>query len=142
MSYTIGQVAQKMGLTTHTLRFYDKEGLLPFDQKNAAGVRVFSDSDIEWLVIVECLKGTGLQLKEIKQYIDWCKAGDSTLQKRLDLFKRQKKRLEEQQAQIRQYMEKINYKIAYYEEALAHGSVDILKRNACLAAEKKRVFGQ
>ena len=140
MRYSICQVAQKIGLTTHTLRYYDKEGLLPFVHKNSAGLRVFSEEDIDWLVVIECLKGTGMQLKDIKQYIDWCQEGDKTISKRLEMFKRQKHKLEEQQKLLRQYMEKINYKIAYYTEAEAKGSIDEAKKNQFLTAEKERIF--
>ena len=140
MGYSIGQVAKKMGLTTHTLRYYDKEGLLPFVKKSGSGLRVFSDEDMEWLVVIECLKGTGMSLKNIKQYIDWCLEGDATIDKRLEMFKRQKNKLEEQMAELQKYLEKINYKIAYYTEASKSGSVDAVKRNAYLAAEKKRIF--
>lgn len=140
MGYTIGQAAYKLGLTTHTLRFYDKEGLLPFVGKNKSGMRVFSDQDLEGLVIINCLKETGLSLKEIKKYIDWCQAGNSTLSARLNLFIQQKQRLEEQMCRLQKHMEKIDYKIAYYKEAVSAGSDNILKKNACLALEKKRVF--
>ncbi len=140
MRYSIGQVAQKMGLTAHTLRYYDKEGLLPFVKKNSSGLRMFSDEDIDWLVVIECLKGTGMQLKDIKQYIDWCQEGDATICRRLEMFKRQKAKLEEQQRQLQQYMEKINYKIAYYTEAATKGSVDQAQKNKNLAAERERIF--
>ena len=140
MRYSIGQVAQKIGLTTHTLRYYDKEGLLPFVHKNSAGLRIFSEGDIDWLVVIECLKGTGMQLKDIKQYIDWCQEGDKTISQRLEMFKRQKHKLEEQQKLLRQYMEKINYKIAYYTEAEAKGSIDEAQKNQFLTAEKERIF--
>lgn len=66
MRYSIGQVAKKLGLTAHTLRYYDKEGLLPFVRKGSSGARVFEDEDVDWLIIIECLKGTGMQLKDIK----------------------------------------------------------------------------
>ena len=112
MSYTIGQAAQKMGLTAYTLRFYEKEGLLPFVKKCGSGQRVFSDTDIGWLSMIECLKGTGMPLKDIKQYIDWYIEGDSTLQQRLNMFKNQKQRLEEQIAQLHKYMETIDYKLS------------------------------
>ncbi len=140
MRYSIGQVAQKIGLTTHTLRYYDKEGLLPFVRKNSAGLRVFSEEDLDWLVIIECLKGTGMQLKDIKQYIDWCQEGDKTISQRLEMFKRQKQKLEEQQKLLRQYMEKIDYKIAYYSEAAQKGNISEAQKNQCLAAEKERLF--
>ncbi len=141
MRYSIGQAAKKMNLTAHTLRYYDKEGLLPFVQKTSAGQRVFTEQDMEWLVIIECLKETGLQLKEIKQYIDWCQQGDCTLEKRLNMFKQQKKKVEEQIMQMQKNLEKVNFKIAYYEEAVKNGSVDVYKRNKCLAEQKERLFG-
>lgn len=141
MRYSIGQVAKKLGLTAHTLRYYDKEGLLPFVRKGSSGARVFEDEDVDWLIILECLKGTGMQLKDIKKYMDLCQQGDSTIGARLEMFKQQKQRLEEQMALFQQYMEKINYKIAYYTEAAAKGSIDSCKRNKCLAAEKERLFG-
>ena len=140
MGYTIGQVAQKFGLTAHTLRYYDKEGLLPFLKKNASGVRVFSEQDVEWLVIIECLKGTGLQLKDIKRYIDLAQEGNGTLEKRLEMFKRQKEKLKIQMTQLNDYMEKIDYKIAWYEDAIAHGDVNVLERNKKLAVMKEKIF--
>lgn len=141
MRYSIGQVAKKLGLTAHTLRYYDKEGLLPFVKKGSAGARVFEDDDIDWLLILECLKGTGMHLKDIKRYMDLCQIGDSTLQERLQMFQSQKVKIEEQMAQLVQYMEKIDFKIAYYKEAVKNGSIDIYERNKCLADAKKRIFG-
>ena len=141
MGYTIGQAATKMGLTAHTLRYYDKEGLLPFVAKSSSGLRIFSDSDIEWLVMIECLKGTGMTLKDIKQYIDWYNEGDSTIKQRLEMFKRQKIKLEEQMAQLQKHLEKITFKIAYYTDAAAHGDMNVYERNKTLAAEKDRIFG-
>lgn len=106
MGYSIGQVAKKTGLSTHTLRYYEKEGLLPFVRKNGSGLRVFADSDIGWLEMIECLKGVGMPLKGIKQYIDWYREGDTTLPERLEMFKRQKQNLEQQMAMLNKHMEK------------------------------------
>ncbi len=142
MGYSIGQAAKKMGLTTHTLRYYEKEGLLPFVRKTSSGLRVFSEADLEWLVIIECLKGTGLQIKDIKQYIDWFQEGNSTLQQRLDMFKRQKQKLKSEMEKLNEHMEKINFKIAYYEDAVAHGDTNVFERNKRLSEEKKRLFGK
>ena len=142
MGYSIGQVAKKTGLTAHTLRYYEKEGLLPFVKKNSSGLRVFSDNDIGWLVMIECLKGTGMPLKGIKQYIDWFIEGDSTLEKRLQMFKEQKQKLEEQMAQLQKHMEKIDYKIHLYEEAVKRGGFDKVASNKTLEKERKRIFGE
>lgn len=140
MVYSIGQVAKKLGLSAHTLRYYDKEGLLPFVKKTSSGLRSFAETDVEWLIIIDCLKGTGMTLKDIKQYIDWYIQGDSTLEQRLNMFKQQKIKVAEQLAKLKEFQEKINYKIAYYTEAVNNGSDDVHKRNQCLTEEKKRLF--
>lgn len=136
MGYSIGQVAKKTGLTAHTLRYYQKEGLLPFLQKSSSGLRVFSDNDLGWLGLIECLKETGMPLKDIRQYIDWYLEGDSTLSLRLDMFKNQKNRVEEQIRQFQKHLEKIEYKIALYEEAVKEGSLDKAVANPRLQALK------
>lgn len=142
MGYSIGQVAQKTGLSTHTLRYYEKEGLLPFVKKSGSGLRIFSDSDLGWLAMIECLKETGMPLKGIKQYIDWFIEGDSTLQNRLDMFRAQKTHIEEQIAQLQKHMEKINYKIKLYEEAVKKGSLDIASANKRLREGRNRLFNE
>lgn len=140
MTYSISQVAQKLGLTTHTLRYYDKEGLLPFVKRSSSGLRVFSETDLEWLVIIECLKGTGMQLKDIKIYIDWYIQGDETLQKRLDMFIAQKQKIATQMKQLEKHMEKIDYKIKYYQDAIKNGGSNKQKNSECINEEKKRIF--
>ena len=91
MNYTIGEMAKKIGVAPSALRYYDKEGLLPFVERSEGGIRMFKDSDIEWLNIIECLKKTGMSIKEIKKFIDWCIEGDSTIDKRLALIDKQRK---------------------------------------------------
>ena len=72
MIYTVGEMAKKVGVASSTLRYYDKEGILPFIERSAGGKRIFKDSDMEWLSIIECLKKTGMPIKEIKKFVDWC----------------------------------------------------------------------
>lgn len=95
---------------------------------------------MELLSIIECLKGTGMQIKDIKQYIGWLIEGNSTLDKRLEMFRRQKQRLQEQMDQLKKHMEKINFKIEFYGDAVAHGDTDVFERNTHLVAEKERIF--
>ena len=83
MFYTVGEMAKKLNVAPSTLRYYDKEGLLPFVERSGGGIRMFKDSDFEWLSIIECLKKTGMPIKEIKHFIDWCIEGDSTIDQRL-----------------------------------------------------------
>ena len=139
-TYSIGEIAKFMGLTTHTLRFYDKEGLLPNVRKNSAGIRRFTEEDIDWLLVLDCLKSTGLPLKEIRYYIELAQQGNATLNERRDIFIRQKQRIEQQMEILNRNMEKINFKIEYYEEAIKNGEENVFQKNKHLAEEKKRIF--
>lgn len=75
MTYTIAQAAQRCGLTVHTLRYYEKEGLLPYVERTAGGNRMFKEDDFKWLNTINCLKDTGMPIKKIKEFIDYCMQG-------------------------------------------------------------------
>lgn len=122
MEYSISEAAERFGITAHTLRFYDKEGLLPFVDRGAGGRRIFKDGDLGWLRIIECLKETGMPIRGIRNYLELCMKGDRTLQQRLDIMREHKKMMEEKLDEIRRYMKTINFKIKYYETALAAGT--------------------
>lgn len=139
MGYSIGQVSKMTGLGVHTLRYYEKEGLLPFVGKTASGLRVFSDNDLGWLHMIECLKASGMPLKGIKQYIDWYIEGDATLEKRLRLFQQQEKNLEEQQREIEKNMVMIRYKIKLYDLAVQMGSLDKAAQTENMQKERQKL---
>ena len=83
MFYTIGEMAQKLNVAPSTLRYYDKEGLLPFVERSSGGIRMFKDEDMEWLRLLGCLKKAGMPLKEIRSFMDWSRQGDATISQRL-----------------------------------------------------------
>ena len=126
MSYTIGQVAQKMGLTTHTLRFYDKEGLFP-GMRRESGIRKFSEQEIDALRVIECLKRSGLEIKDIKQFMDWCMEGASTYPQRKELFERQRRQVEAEMERMNQVLDMLKFKCWYYEQAIQDGNEDRIK---------------
>jgi Predicted transcriptional regulators len=136
MRYSISQAAEKAGMTAPTLRFYDKEGLLPFVERDQYGSRSFKESDFEWLSIINILKNTGMSIKDIKIYIDWCMDGDYTLENRFELFKKQKELVQSQIDELQKYMDKINYKFWYYETALAAGTESIHTMEQCISQKK------
>ncbi len=115
MSYTIKQAAEKVNLTVHTLRYYDKEGLLPFVSRDKAGNRVFSDGDLDWLGLICCLKNTGMPIKQIAIYIRWCLEGDSSLEARLNLLLQHREAVMQQINALQNTLEVINYKIDHYQ---------------------------
>jgi DNA-binding transcriptional MerR regulator len=113
-----------MNVSVHTLRYYDKEGLLP-DVERVNGRRVFTDKDFGWLKVLNCLKNTGMPIKEIRSYINLCKQGDSTLQERYEIILRQKKSIEQQIEFLQYNLKEINYKEWYYETAIAAGTESV-----------------
>ena len=121
MSYSIKQVADMMGVTTATLRYYDQEGLLPdINRKN--GIRVFEDKDFKWLRVLNCLKNTNMPIKKIKEYCELAKQGDSTLNERYDLIKEQKENILNQIEQLQYYLKEVEFKEWYYKTAIKEGT--------------------
>lgn len=123
--YTIGQVSEMFHLPISTLRYYDKEGLFP-NLERASGIRKFSENEIEALRVIECLKKTGMGIKDIKQFMDWCAEGPSTYVNRKELFESRKKALEEQLQELKRNMAMIKFKCWYYEQAISDGNEDRL----------------
>lgn len=125
MFYTIGEMAKKLDIPPSTLRYYDKEGLMPFVERSGGGIRMFHDSDFEWLSIIECLKKTGMSIKEIKIFIDWCMQGDDTIPQRKALIEKQRQAVLSQIQQMNETLEMLEYKKWYYETAEKAGSCKI-----------------
>ncbi|WP_366247272.1 MerR family transcriptional regulator [Terribacillus aidingensis] len=128
-TYTISEAAKELNVTAYTLRYYDKEGLMPFVERTASGQRLFKESDIADLNIIECLKSTGMPIKEIKTFIDWCTDGDVTLQQRFDMFMERKSVVEKQMEELKETMKLIEHKCFYYKTALEAGTEDIHKND-------------
>ena len=100
MVYTVGEMARLLNVPASTLRYYDKEGLLPFVERSSGGIRMFKDSDYEWLQVIGCLKKAGMSIRDIRQYILLAMQGDSTIGDRLQMFYAQRERLLEQMEQL------------------------------------------
>lgn len=127
MSYTIGEIANLLNITPSTLRYYEKEGLLPSVERTEGGIRVYTQKDVDWLKLIECLKKTQMPIKEIKQFIIWCGEGDKTINKRLELIKRQKAAVLDEISQLNTTLEMLDYKEWYYQTAKEAGTCDIHK---------------
>ena len=124
--YTIGQVAEMFGLPISTLRYYDKQGLFP-NIERVSGIRRFSEAEIEALRVIECLKKAGMEIRDIKQFMDWCEEGPVTYPQRKELFETQKAHMEEEIARMNRTLDMLKFKCWYYEQAIKDGSEDRLK---------------
>ncbi|MNC32584.1 HTH-type transcriptional regulator AdhR [compost metagenome] len=111
-AYTMKEVVERTGITSFTLRFYEKEGVLPAADRDVNGVRKFSEHYIDCVETVQALRSTGLPLAEIKQYVDLYKSGEQTLPQRKTMLTVQKNKVEEQITKLIKTLEKLNYKLA------------------------------
>ena len=125
MSYTIKQAAEIMNVTPTTLRYYDKQGLLPFIERKDSGYRIFSDTDMAMLRVIECLKKSGMSIKDIRQFSEWVQMGDNSLKERYEMFLERKHIVEEQMAELQETLDFINHKCWYYETAIEAGTEKI-----------------
>ena len=121
--YTIGQVSEMFHLPISTLRYYDKQGLLP-NLKRQSGIRRFGENDLECLRVIECLKDSGLEITDIKHYFELCNQGNSTYPDRKALFEMRKAAVEKEIADLQQTLDMLKYKCWYYDTAIADGNED------------------
>jgi len=124
--YTIGQVSKLFGLPISTLRYYDKEGLFP-DMHRTSGIRRFGERELEALRVIECLKKSGMEIRDIKQFMEWCAQGSGTYPQRREMFVRQKAAVEEEIRRMNRVLDMLKYKCWYYGEAMRDGNEDRLR---------------
>ena len=115
--YSIGEISKMFQLPISTLRYYDKEGLFPH-LKRVNGVRQFSESEIETLRVIDCLKKSGLEIKEIKEYMSLCSLGNTTLKQRKEIFVKQKEEVLQEMEKLQKVLSMLNYKCWYYDQAI------------------------
>ena len=127
MLYTIGEMAKLLDIPASTLRYYDKQGLLPFVERSKSGIRMFQEKDYEWLKLIECLKKSVLTLSEIKNYIFMAIRGDETIEDRLQLFLNQKEVITQKITELQETLKVVEYKCWYYETAKKAGTVSVPK---------------
>jgi DNA-binding transcriptional MerR regulator len=113
--YSINDVAEICDLSAYTIRFYDKEGLLPFITRNNTGNRQFSENDLEMIKLICCLKNSGMQIKDIKKYIDLFMVGDSTASMRKQMMIDHRKSVIKQISDLKKQQSIIELKIAFYD---------------------------
>lgn len=124
--YTIGQVSKMFNLPISTLRYYDKQGLF-LNMERVSGIRKFSERELETLRLIECLKKSGLEIKDIKQYLDWCQEGPSTLMQRKELFEKQKEMVEQEIEHLNKVLDMLRYKCWFYKQIIQEGNDEKIK---------------
>ena len=133
MVYTVGEMASRLEVPASTLRYYDKEGLLPFVERSSGGIRMFRESDLEWLQVISCMKKAGMSIRDIRHYIELAMQGDDTIETRLQMFQHQREVLLRQIAEMQHTLETVEYKCWFYETAKAAGTVEV---PSCMAEDE------
>jgi DNA-binding transcriptional MerR regulator len=117
-SYTIDQAAETMGISKHTLRYYEREGLLPQIGKAANGHRRYTDEDLGWVKFLQLLRGTGMPIREMKSFVALTWAGDHTIAQRVEVLERYRVALRDRMAADVDHLKFLDYKIEYYTSVL------------------------
>lgn len=117
MKYTISQVAERFGMEPHTLRYYEKEGIVS-PARSSGGIRYYTDRDISQLETAMCLKSTGMPLKDIRRYFELVESGDDTLGQRLEIFLAHREQVLKEIEVLQKYLCKIEHKISWYQELI------------------------
>ena len=112
--YTIQEVCKKTGLTAHTLRYYEKEGLLPDIGRSAGGFRMYTDEDVDTLSGICHLKGTGMPLKDIAKFMALAREGDSTLRERCEMLKKHREMVLKRMEEIQKSLDKVTWKYDFF----------------------------
>ena len=122
--YTIKEVADKVEISEHTLRFWAKSGFFPFVKRNQNNIRIFSENDLEWVRIVKCLRSVGTENKAIKRYIDLCIMGDSTIPERYGIIQATKLKAQQQLEELTKQLDLLNYKEKFYQNLIKNNLKD------------------
>lgn len=122
--YTIKEVAQKMDVSEHTLRFWAKSGFFPFVTRDKNNIRIFSEDDMNWVKIVKCLRSVGTDNKSIKKYIDLCLMGDSTIGERYEIILSTKLKAQKELENIKKQLKVLEYKENFYKNLIKNNLSD------------------
>lgn len=127
MEYKIKDVTKITGLSASALRFYENKGLLPKVKRNEAGVRIYTEKDLDWISLIACYKDTQMPISEIKRFIKFCMEGNATLEQRHQIVLAHQKTVRNKIKNLKRHLEHINFKVAYYDTACKIGSEEELK---------------
>lgn len=122
--YTVKEVAEKMDVSEHTLRFWAKSGFFPFVTRDSNNIRQFAESDLDWVKIVKCLRAVGTENKAIKRYIELCLVGDATIEERYGIIQDTKIKALKQKEELQLQLDMLDYKEKFYQNLIRNNLKD------------------
>lgn len=133
---TIKQVSEKYGVSQDTLRYYERVGMIPPVTRTSGGIRNYSEEDLKWLELALCMRNAGLPVEAMIEYLKLFQQGDETISARLELLTAQREILLDKKAEIDKTLERLNYKISIYEEAVKTGRLEWKESKECECERK------
>lgn len=121
---TIKEVSEKYNISSGTLRYYERIGMIPEVTRTASGIRDYQESDLSWVELVICMRKAGVSVESLIEYVKMCMQGDTTFSARLHLLQEEKEKLEEQRSQLETAMKRLDYKISRYQKAVDTGELN------------------
>ena len=121
---TIKEVSEKYDISSDTLRYYERIGMIPEVTRTASGIRDYQESDLSWVELVICMRKAGVSVESLIEYVKMCMQGDTTFSARLHLLQEEKEKLEEQESQLETAMKRLDYKISRYQKAVDTGELN------------------
>lgn len=127
---TISEVAKKYNLSADTIRYYERIGLIPRVNRNASGIRDFTENDCGWVEFIKCMRGAGLPIEALIDYVALFQQGDITVEARKTILVEQRDVLVERMKEMQSTLERLNQKIEHYEEGIHAAEKCLQKREA------------
>ena len=123
----IAEVSEKFGLSVDTLRYYERVGLIPPVHRNEGGIRDYDELDLRRVDFIKCMRGAGLPVEVLIEYMGLVQQGDSTIEARKEILVEQRDLVTARLAEIQKTLDRLNYKIEVYEKALLKKEKEMLQ---------------
>jgi DNA-binding transcriptional MerR regulator len=127
---TIAEVSEQFGISSDTLRYYEKIGLIPPVKRNKGGIRDYGETDLNWVEFIKCMRSAGLPIEVLTEYVQLCMQGDKTIEARKKILQEQRKQLVIKMEEIKKTIDKLNFKIEKYENTLLKKEKELMPSGA------------
>lgn len=123
----IAEVSKQFNLSADTLRYYERLGLIPGVHRNQSGIRDYTDEDCRWIEFIKCMRGAGLPIEVLIEYVALFQQGDATVEARKELLIEQRNQLIARMADMQETLDRLNYKIERYEHSVVPAEHELKK---------------
>lgn len=131
----IAEVSEQFGLSTDTLRYYERVGLIPPVHRNEGGIRDYNELDLRRVDFIKCMRGAGLPVEVLIEYMGLVQQGDSTIEARKEILIEQRNLLAARMEEMQKTLDRLNYKIDVYEKALLQKEKEMIQVEELMAGD-------